>query len=56
MTFIVRVTIEASGRIQDVIERVKTGTKQVFDDANAVGPLIARMAKDGAGVPGAGEA
>jgi hypothetical protein len=46
MTFIVRVTVDASGRIQGVIERVKTGAKHAFDDLNAVGPLIASMARD----------
>jgi hypothetical protein len=46
MTFIVRFTVDASGRIHGVIERVKTGAKESFDDLNAIGPLIARMTGD----------
>ncbi len=43
MTFIVRVQVDASGRMAGVLERARTGEKQTFDDVTVVGALIARM-------------
>lgn len=49
MTFIVRIRIDASGRLAGVVESAKTGAKQAFRDATALGPLIERMAATDAG-------
>ena len=46
MTFIVRVTVDPSGRLQGILERVKTGTKVSFDDLSEIPSLIAGMAKE----------
>jgi hypothetical protein len=43
VTFIVRLAIDRTGRISGVVERVKTGQKERFEGAPAIGEVIARM-------------
>jgi hypothetical protein len=47
ITFVVRVTVGASGRLSGIVERVRTGEKERFAGAEALGPLVARMALGG---------
>jgi hypothetical protein len=46
MTFIVRVTRDASGRLSGFVERVKTHEKEPFAGAEALGRIIDRFARD----------
>jgi hypothetical protein len=43
VAFVVRVIPDEAGGLVGVIERVRTGEKERFHDAAAIGPLIARM-------------
>ena len=47
ITFMVRVHSDAGGRVSGIVERVKTGEKRRFHDAEAIGLLIAEMVRDG---------
>jgi hypothetical protein len=42
-SFIVRVVRDRRGKVSGVIERVATGAKEAFQDAEAIGPVIERM-------------
>jgi len=46
MTFMVRVTRDASGRIRGFVERVATHEKEPFAGAEAIGSIIDRFARD----------
>jgi hypothetical protein len=43
ITFIVRTSRDARGRLLGIVERVKTGEKERFTGADALGRLIERM-------------
>ncbi len=43
MTFILRLSIDPTGGVTGVIERVKTGQKQRFHDVAEIGPAVASM-------------
>jgi hypothetical protein len=43
VTFVVRAARCPDGRLAGVVERVRTGEKRRFDDANAIGHHIERM-------------
>jgi len=43
VAFVVRVVPDEAGGLVGVIERVRTGEKERFHEAAAIGPLIARM-------------
>ena len=43
VTFIVRATRDRNGRVRGVVERVRTGAKERFSDADGLGTLIERM-------------
>jgi len=43
VTFMVRVVPDEAGGLVGVIERVRTGEKERFHDAAAIGPVIVRM-------------
>ncbi len=43
MTFIVRVSLDESGRLRGIVEQVKTGRKQQFDSADAICRIIERL-------------
>lgn len=43
VTFIVRATRDRGGRVRGVVERVKTGAKERFTDADGLAGLIERM-------------
>jgi hypothetical protein len=43
VAFMVRVVPDEAGGLVGVIERVRTGEKERFHEAAAIGPLIARM-------------
>jgi hypothetical protein len=43
VTFVVRAARQPDGRLAGVVERVRSGEKQRFDDAVAIGRLIERM-------------
>ena len=43
VAFVVRVVPDETGGLVGVIERVRTGEKERFHGAAAIGPLIARM-------------
>ena len=43
VTFVVRAVRQPDGRLAGVVERVRSGEKQRFDDAVAIGHLIERM-------------
>lgn len=45
MTFIVRLSVDETGRVSGVVERVRTGEKERFHDIEALGPLISRMVR-----------
>lgn len=45
VTLIVRLSVDAAGRLTGVVERVRTGEKQRFHGVEALGPLVERMAK-----------
>jgi hypothetical protein len=46
MTFIVRVTVAEDGALDGVVERPRTGEKHRFQGTEALGGLVARMAKE----------
>jgi hypothetical protein len=43
LSFIVRVSVDPSGRVAGTVERVRTGEKRRFDDIDAIGAVIGRM-------------
>lgn len=43
VAFVVRVVTDQAGGLAGIVERVRTGEKERFHDAAAIGPLIARM-------------
>ena len=43
VTFIVRVSRDARGRVHGIVERVKTGEKQRFTGADGLGGVIEQM-------------
>jgi hypothetical protein len=43
VTFIVRIARDPSGRLRGIVERVRTGEKQRFTGAAAVGGVIEQM-------------
>lgn len=43
VTFVVRLSRADSGRLDGLVERVRTGEKARFHDLEALGPLIAGM-------------
>jgi hypothetical protein len=43
VAFVVRVVRDEAGRLAGVVERIRTGEKERFQDAAAIGPLITRM-------------
>jgi hypothetical protein len=43
VTFIVRASRDAGGRLHGILERVKTGEKERFDGAEALARIIERM-------------
>jgi hypothetical protein len=43
VTFIVRASRDAGGRLHGIVERVKTGEKERFDGAEALARIIERM-------------
>lgn len=49
-TFIVRVTVTEDGVVNGIVERPKTGEKHRFHGAEALGGLIALLAKKAAEV------
>jgi len=46
VTFVVRATRQPDGRLAGVVEHVRSGEKQRFDDAVAIGRLIERMLEE----------
>jgi hypothetical protein len=46
VTFLVRISHDACGRLTGVVERVKTGEKERFLGADGLGRLIERMSTD----------
>lgn len=46
ITFVVRVWREPEGAVRGVVERVTTGAKEAFPDAQALASLIERMATE----------
>ena len=44
-TFIVRISQNRRGRLQGVVERVKTGAKRRFDGSEAIGVAIEQMVR-----------
>ena len=45
MTFIVRLSTDADGRITGIVERVRNGQKERFHGLDAIASLLARMAR-----------
>jgi hypothetical protein len=45
MTFIVRVTVAEDGGVSGVVERPRTGEKHRFQGSEALGGIVARMAR-----------
>jgi hypothetical protein len=41
--FVLRLARDEAGRLTGIVERVRTGEKQRFEDLGAIAPLIARM-------------
>jgi len=48
-TFIVRISQSRTGRLEGVVERVKTGAKRRFDGSEAIGVAIEEMVRGKAG-------
>ena len=46
LTFIVRITRDPAGRLRGTVERVRTGQKERFRDAEGIGGVIERMLQD----------
>lgn len=46
LSFLVRITREPRGRLSGTVERVRTGRKERFRDAAAIGGVIERMLQD----------
>ena len=44
MTFIVRLSLDDTGRFTGIVERVSTGEKERFQSVEALSPLVAQMA------------
>jgi hypothetical protein len=44
MTFIVRLCRDESGRLTGIVERVRTGEKERFEELATIATVIARMA------------
>jgi hypothetical protein len=51
LTFVVRVSADASGRLRGVVERVRTGERAAFRGRVALGAVIARMVAAGRAPP-----
>ena len=49
VTFIVRATRGAGGRLQGIVERAKTGEKERFDGSEGLARVIERMVATRAG-------
>jgi hypothetical protein len=45
MTFVVRLSRDAAGRVTGIVERVRTGEKERFEGLAALATVIARMAE-----------
>jgi len=43
MTFVVRLARNEAGRVTGIVERVRTGQKERFEELGAIAQLIARM-------------
>jgi hypothetical protein len=52
VTFVVRAARDSDGRLAGVIERVRTGEKWRFADADAIGRLIEQMVERSSGDAG----
>jgi hypothetical protein len=50
MTFIVRLTVAEDGTVNGVVERPRTGEKERFEGTEALGGVIAVMARKAAQV------
>jgi hypothetical protein len=46
LTFIVRISRECDGRLRGTVERVRTGRKERFRDAEGIGGVIEQMLHD----------
>jgi hypothetical protein len=46
LTFIVRITRDATGRLRGTVERVRTGEKERFTGADSIGVVVERMLDD----------
>lgn len=46
MTFIVRVSIDPTGRVTAIVERVRTGEKERVLGITAISEAVARMLRD----------
>jgi hypothetical protein len=46
LTFIVRISRDRDGRLRGTVERVRTGEKERFTDAESIGEVIQRMLHD----------
>jgi hypothetical protein len=46
VSFIVRLTRDEDGGLSGVVERVRTGEKHRVHEVEAIGPLIARLARE----------
>jgi hypothetical protein len=44
MTFIVRLSLDDTGRVTGIVERVSTGEKERFQSVEALSPLVEQMA------------
>ncbi|MBI2206370.1 MAG: hypothetical protein HYU41_21270 [Candidatus Rokubacteria bacterium] len=45
MTFIVRLSSDAAGRVTGIVERVRNGQKERFEGLEGLAPALARMAR-----------
>ena len=43
VSFVVRVSRDRRGHVSGIVERVATGAKEAFTDAEAIGRVITRM-------------
>jgi hypothetical protein len=43
VTFMIRITRDAAGRLRGTVERVRTGEKERFTGADGIGGVIERM-------------
>jgi hypothetical protein len=51
LTFVVRVSADAAGRLRGVVERVRTGERAAFEGWVAIGAVIERMVAAGRDPP-----